>query len=381
MKKGGVLLLTICSNHKARGGVSFFDPADSIVSLLPSCKKDLIKRRREILNLIKSQKARRDDLPVNFLPYNVELALGPDFGGNEDALYLPSIDRYMGRFYLELKKAKEHFVEYPWIHFLLFSGLYGLITIDEPVQLYSCYIPDHEEISQVWKRGNFATSLIVSYVKKYEISLVIDLTSQIIFRCLFDWERIKETSRVLHAFSDQNAGPSILPGLGEFVRIHALSKGRDDVLGMMPGQKYETEYENIYLFDSPESPEGFPREKNEVGLNLDSLNPRPNLPISSGIHTSVFGNRISNLNDLPVSVRDIFFNLSRCPDVLGIKLGRFNFKGPKSSEFQIRLMPTKTGFGHIYGKLLGQRKVQEIDISVTKNCEEKTKQLLEKFLD
>ena len=73
----------------------------------------------------------------------------------------------------------------------------------------------------------------MSYIKKYEISLVIDLTAQIIFRSLFDWERIKETSRVLHAFSDQNAGPSILPGLGEFVRILVLSKGKVDVLGMM----------------------------------------------------------------------------------------------------------------------------------------------------
>ena len=381
MKKGGILLLTICSNHKVRGGVPFFDSTSSILSLLPSYRKGLIKRRREVLNIIKNQKARRDDLPVAFLPYNVELAHGPDFGGNEDALYLPAIDRYKGRFYLELKKAKEHFVEYPWIHFLLFSGLYGLITIDESVQLYSCYLPDHEEISLVWKRYNFATSLTLSYIKKYEISLVIDLTAQIIFRNLFDWKRIRETSRVLHAFSNQNAGPSILPGLGEFVTIHILSKGRDGALGMMPGQKYETEYENIYLFDSPEPLEGFPREKNEVDHNLDSLNPRPNLPISSGIHTSVFGNRISNLNDLPVSVRDIFFNLSRCPDVLGIKLGEFNYRGPKSGEFQIRLMPTRTGSGHIYGKLLGHGKVQKIDISITKNCEEKTKELLETLLN
>lgn len=381
MQKGTLLLLTICSNHKTRGGASFFDSTASILSILPSYKKDLIKHRREVFSLIKSQKAIRDELPVSYLPYNVELTLGPDFGGSEDAFYLPAIDRYQGRFYLELKKSKEKLGEYPWIHFLFFSGLYGLITKDDPVQLYSCYLPDHEEISLVWKKDNFVTSILISYMKKHDISLVIDLTAQTIFRNLFDWERIKETSRVLHAFSDQNAGPAILPGLGEFVRMHVLSKEKDNVLGMMPGQKYETEYENIYLFDSPEPLEGFPKEKNEVDLNLGSLNPRPNIPISSGRHTSVFGNRISNLNDLPVSVRDIFFNLSRCPDVLGIQLGEFNSRGPKNSEFQVRLMPTKTGFGHIYGKLLGQGKVQKIDISVTKGREENTLLLLEKLLD
>ena len=62
-------------------------------------------------------------------------------------------------------------------HVLILSGLYGLVTPTEPIQLYSCPIEEGLKIQEIWKKHNSLTRILVEYIKINKIKRVFDFTS------------------------------------------------------------------------------------------------------------------------------------------------------------------------------------------------------------
>jgi len=100
MRQSKVLIITICSNEKNKGGDVYNLESPSIVKILPEHSDGIIQRRLKALELIQSGPTGRDGLPVNELPFNSSLKYGPEFGPRHPAvaLYKPALDRYAGRF-------------------------------------------------------------------------------------------------------------------------------------------------------------------------------------------------------------------------------------------------------------------------------------------
>lgn len=166
MAKSSVLIVTIGSNRKVRGGERSYNRSTSLCSLLPRHARDLIKRRRQIFDLLCGDEISRDGMLLRSLPYNVGLTDGPDLGGSASACYLPAIHRFRGRFYSELGTAGiQRLLESPH-HLLILTGLYGLLPPEELIQAHSCHVLDHPNIPNSWTAGGFLTSLLLILCEK-----------------------------------------------------------------------------------------------------------------------------------------------------------------------------------------------------------------------
>lgn len=399
MKKSKILIITICSNGKRKGGKREYNKDLSLASLLPSHEKKILKLRAIVFDLLKSDKSKREGMPIKDLPYNQGLSKGPDFGGSASSCYMPAYERYTGRFYKEIQKdfnTNKILLRDTKHHVLIISGFYGLLTACEMIQLYSCHLPDHKEIEAVWKKDGFLTSLVAAYIRKYGIYRVIDLSAQDIYRNLINWSRIKRKCEVMHAFGNQNAGPALLPSLGAFAREHLLEKPEEELLKILPKDTFRNGYEEIKLFNTDKPPEGYPREETESDepfeeeLKRDikqsksgetteqmteatiSGHPR-DIPVISRDHNTIFNKKITEKKDLPKEIQSIIDSISLCNDVIEVLFGRFKAKGPKLGIFKIKLFKPKENHGHIHAKLMGKGDIgrsQEIDIRVTKGMEE-----------
>ncbi len=395
-RNSNILLITICSNSKLRGGESKYNPNKSFLSLLENHSKELLTRRQKVYKLLKSREPKRDGMDIKDLPFNQNLNLGRDLGGTASAEYMPAYKRYTGRFYKELIISGKSLLQTTKHHTLIISSLYGLLLPQEMIQTYSCHLPDYDGIVSVWEKDNFVTSLVLAYIRHFKIKLVFDLTAQEIYRNLINWERVRKKSSVLHAFGEQNAGPATLPALGTFARKNLLNKSNEELLVLPANKSFYSKYESIKLFETRFPPDGFPRETprkdispsnhdnekeksqkkspNHVILDheVEILNHYRDIRIVSRDHNTIFDKNINFFKDLPISVQPIFQEISRCPDVIEVLFGRFKPKGPKSKTFKIKLSIPNKDTSHIYAKLLGKGKIggtQEIDIRVTKGRE------------
>jgi hypothetical protein len=87
---------------------------------------------------------------------------------------------------------------------------------------------------------------------------------------------------------------------------------------------------------------------------------------------------------LPAEPRNIIKELSRCPDVLEIFLGKRRKSGQGANAFKFRLLGTQKGSGYIEAKVEGSGQVchtQEVRIRVTKGYEEEVLNVLRNLLD
>ncbi|MHA1305582.1 MAG: peroxide stress protein YaaA [Candidatus Heimdallarchaeaceae archaeon] len=330
MKKSKILIITICSNGKNKGGEREYKEDLSIFSLMPSQRKKILERRAKALELLKTNESVREGMPIKDLPYNQDLAKGPDFGGSASSRYMPAYERYNGRFYREIQKDVSKgkiLLRDTKHHVLIISGLYGLVTAEEKIQLYSCNLPDNKKIEALWKRGDFLTSIVVAYIRKFNVSRVFDLTGQKMYRELVNWKRVKKKSEVLHAFGEQNAGPAVLPSLGVFARESLLSRPEEELLNISTQDTFRNGIEEIKLFDTAEPPEGYPKEKVEEVSFKEELErktkkpvlekaskeaKRPNISdhprdirVTSRMHNTIFNKKINEKKDLPVEVQSI----------------------------------------------------------------------------
>ncbi len=398
MRKSKILMVTICSNRKNKGGVREYKKELSIFSLLPSYEKKILERRNQAWELLKSNESTREGMPIKDLPYNLELKKGPDFGGSSSSRYMPAYKRYSGRFYNEIRKEineNEWPLKETSHHVLIISGLYGLITADEMIQLYSCHLPDNQNIEALWKKNGFLTNLIIAYIRKFSILKVFDLTAQDLYRKLINWDRVKKKCEVLHAFGDQNAGPAVLPSLGIFAKENLLTESEKELLKISSQETFLNGYEEIKLFETESPPAGYPKEESGKEISIEeesytefkntqfertekpndqtdiSHHPRDILVTSRG-HNTIFGKKITEKKDLPNEVQYIIDNISLSNDVISVIFGRFRSKGPKTAEFSVKLFEPKESQGHINAKLSGQGTIgrtQEISIKVTKGME------------
>lgn len=133
---------------------------------------------------------------VSELEMNQHLAGGPDFAGDEKRRYLPALQRYQGKFYVQgLGGATEaeQALYSSGHHFLIISGLYGMVSPDEPVQLYTCPVDvESVEVQTFWRRVDTLTRILLDYIQKNSISMIFDCTSRQIYRDMINWDYLKK---------------------------------------------------------------------------------------------------------------------------------------------------------------------------------------------
>jgi len=137
--KSSVLLISICSRNKRKGGTKVYLSSNAIGRSLQCHYSDLLlKMRRNLLHNL--SEIHWHNVPIDELKMNQNLKEGPDFGGTEKGEYLPAIMRYSGRYYNALSQKISFLYEILTTphNFLILSGLYGLVTLSEPIQRYTC---------------------------------------------------------------------------------------------------------------------------------------------------------------------------------------------------------------------------------------------------
>ena len=266
-------------------------------------------------------------------------------------------------------------------HLLIVSGLYGLLCSNEPIQRYSLNISDHPSLREVWVRNDALTALLLSYCRKHGIMRVFDLCGCESYRSLVRWDRVMRElpCGVLHAFSRLNAGGACLPALGNLARN--LLRTTEDELLTMPGSYLRVGDEEIALTVSPVPPDDWPREDNAsdllpLGCDIPWWQQRDEpCEVTSGPHTAFSGGHVHSLRDVdPIEARRILELISRMPEVMRVRLGRFRSVGsygeyslvvddPRSSTLPGQLTATLRGPTGVKGS------EQDLVITVQAGCE------------
>jgi cytoplasmic iron level regulating protein YaaA (DUF328/UPF0246 family) len=267
----GILFLSICSYEKSIEGFLLNPSYPLIFTSFPHQKNEILAKRTQILQLLKEDQLFFDNSNLKIHPYNKELALGPDFGRTEEAYYLPAVWRYQGRFYQGLGiSGKKGILNSPH-HFLIISGLYGLISPVDSIQLYSIPLYHKDPVQEIWKKKDFLTNLLIDYLKKYSIKKIFDFTGLYYYRDLIDWTKIKgihvdaDTKiEVIHCFSARGAGEHSLTALGEVIGETLIHMPEGELMGNF----VERSIKNVYF-------------RNIHGSWPD--NPSDNLPLGSAV--------------------------------------------------------------------------------------------------
>jgi len=363
-----VLFVAICSNLKAEEPNRGYDLATALQRDLPHYEGDrLMKTRRRAYSLLRNPETERDGLPVTELDYNVKLSNdGPDFGGGKGAMvYLPAIERYDGRFYQALQKTRGEQLRQPRHHLLIISGLYGLVSATESIQLYSLHVPDHPKITDLWRGERVLTRVLKAYVAEHQIARVFELCGVESYRRLIHWEDLG--AEVLHAFGNRNVGDAVLPALGSAARL-LLRENEDELLTIPPEYKVNVG-ETVVFSTGRYPPEGYPghgtgTEESGSGDGTPEGG-RSGIPVTSGKDRTFFGLRVKELLDVPAGARELLASVTWVEDVLIVRLGEFKGEG-KTAHYSLKLYaPTESGV--IRGVLRGPAKcggTQEVAIVV-----------------
>ena len=265
-----ILFLCCCSNRKFAGGERAYRQEDSMPHAIPDQGRVLLESRTRVFQRIQDGASSAQGTPLRDLPYNdhTQLVHGPDLGGNTTGKYLPAMKRYRGRFYEVLDPEEQDVLGESPHHWIIVSALYGLLTPKELIQRYSCHtLDDDAEITEIWTRDDLLTSLLLSYVRAFDVGLIVNLMADASYHVLFNWERILGNVRVLWAFGAQNAGPGLLPALGFFARDRLLRIPSEELFGIQEPETYKTDYEDVALTlcrtppIPPVSPPGFLGER------------------------------------------------------------------------------------------------------------------------
>ena len=268
---GKNLILISCCDHKDTGGIKIYNKRESIVNCFHDDTRELVLSTREkcfslikggkTIDLLRKQGVRREN------EYNKSLQLGQDLclesfnkyvdGQHTDSNYLPAYQRYAyGRFFGVVGSDTFEEAELNECHTLLISGLYGLITLQEPIQLYASYLADDvipekdgndsdlpskqvvSKIKDLWQKGNFnlMNKCLLEYIdhhnKKYKdhkIDYIIDLLSESYYQNIFLWDDIfykhlnERGVKVLHRVVLGAREPEFLPDLGIFYKNYIIT--------------------------------------------------------------------------------------------------------------------------------------------------------------
>lgn len=255
-----ILFLCCCSNRKFAGGERAYRQEDSMPHAIPPDQgRRLLESRTRVFQRIRNGANSAQGAPLRDLPYNdhTPLVHGPDLGGNTTGRYLPATKRYHGRFYEVLDPEEQGVLGESPHHWIIVSALYGLLTPKELIQRYSCHTLDDAEITEIWTRDGLLTSLLLGYVRAFDVGLIVNLMADASYHDLFNWERVSRDISVLWAFGAQNAGPGLLPALGFLARERLLRIPSGELFGIQGPETYITDYEDVVLTPSRIPPPGF----------------------------------------------------------------------------------------------------------------------------
>ena len=416
MRQSKVLIITICSNEKNKGGEFYRRESPSILKIIPEHAGKIIQARTNAFELVQSGVVGRDGIKLNELPFNSRLVCGPEFGGKSSGStqYMQALDRYDGRFYKALKSGDKNIIEESPHHLLIISALYGLVLPDELIQCYSCTIDDSPELASIWTDGNFLTSIVLAYMNKFNIDTAFDLTAQESYRRLLQWERIAKKANVLHVFGEQLVGPALLFTLGKLAKERLLFKTEKDLKTIELNKMISVGNDRLIFTKELFPPEGFPKERgnepNKESLyaqesktqmpaaeklkditsiekkeeEISLLGHSREIRVTSRHHKTIFGKMIHNINDLPEEIREVVREVSRCPEVIDVIFERMKKAGPSYDKFRFRLLSAKIDSGRIEAKVEGDGKVchtQYVCIRVTKGFEQKAFNVLKNLLN
>ena len=256
---GNSLILVSCSNGKIRGGAPDYSHDHSILSQLsPEIRARVLERRHAIYQLISGgmvEDRLRGDGNRRDSRYNLELKAGPDMdfpdAPTDPGRYMPAYQRYDGRFFAHAGIDALEQAILQDCHVLIVSGLYGPVTLEEPVQAYNCHLDDEvirdaegvedmgmrHRISDIWSRDGLASEMIRDFIdhhltgQVHGITRVIDLLSETSYQRLFDWNDLHAWFRErkiawFHRVVNGIREPGFLADLGRYFRHDLVEQGR-----------------------------------------------------------------------------------------------------------------------------------------------------------
>lgn len=248
--QSGVLFLTICSFRKAEEGFPYYNEDETICTkYLSNHRVQIMSRRNEVSKALSGGEITFDNANQKDHPYNQNLVCGKDFGGSEEGYYLPALWRYEGRFYQSLDLRGKKVVLNSGHHFLILSGLYGIITPVDPVQLYSIPLYDDDPVQRIWRDDDFLTNVLFDYVRSRGIRRIFDFTGIYYYRDLINWQRFKgmvEESGIecdiLHVFSPVGAGDNALSAFGESISQQLIHYTEEQLYSIVPEESVGSVY-------------------------------------------------------------------------------------------------------------------------------------------
>jgi mRNA-degrading endonuclease RelE of RelBE toxin-antitoxin system len=256
-----ILFVSICSMNKAKGGQSLYGSNASLCKLIaPSLAHKLLLRRELLRQVLTTPKGAPKGIewqgvPVSELEFNRQLTAGADFGGKEAGCYLPALHRYEGRFFQTLGMDGQTKMRFSQHHTLFLSGLYGLVSPNEPIQLYCC--PLTPLVVNQWVQEDLLTKVLCDYTQRHSILRVFDLTAVMAYRNLVDWDLLcRKGTDVLHCFSTMSSGDSALIPFAQLMKRSLLDASEDELIGIKP----ELRLQNVVFRSVKETREGLPDE-------------------------------------------------------------------------------------------------------------------------
>jgi hypothetical protein len=263
---GKLLVLTSCCRGKREGGEPVYNYEKSIIpKIRESTRQRVYETRNKIFTLLKEGRivdnVRRDGNRLSN-EYNPLIQEGPEFSPNKQIknTYLPAYQRYKGRFfYWATDFGREETFERSMAqgcHTLFVSGMLGLITLDEPIQAYNCFLGDDIETTEyeydteqpvnrlnlkvsdlfMGKKVSLFYQSLIDYIdwhnEKYDhpITTIIDLLSEYTYQQVFQWNSIypllkKRGIKCFHRLFLDIREPEFLPFLGIFYKNEIVGKG------------------------------------------------------------------------------------------------------------------------------------------------------------
>lgn len=273
-----VLFLTICSFAKITEGFTQFESKNQIFSSIGTqFHEPLNEKRNTILRYLKSGKIEFQKGDLKSHNYNLQLTQALDFDGIGCGFYLPAIWRYDGRFFQGLgNHGKKSILASPH-HFLIISGLYGLVLPLEPIQCYSVPVNEGDCVQSEWQNEHFLSNLLIVYIKKYSIKRIFDFTGVEHYRDLIDWDYIKKAINsetreveVLHCFSTIGAGNEALRSFGEVIADNLSLYSEEELLQIMPESQIGPVYFRAINTAWPDKPRNF-ASKNSATVSLEDI--------------------------------------------------------------------------------------------------------------
>ncbi len=259
-----ILFITLGSLHQIEGGVSEFNEKDSIISRLPfDSIFTLLQTRAKALEwILGDTETTWQGINIRNHEYNKQLIL-LDFGGNENnACYLPAIERFCGRFFLALgNDIRKKIVELN-NHLIFLCGLYGLSSVMEPIQRYNCPVELGFRNIEIWTLENTLTDLLLEYIKCNSIVRVFDFSAVEACRRLISWNEIHTAlpGNVFHCFSKIGFGDDALIPFAYEIEKLFIDFSKDDSLSIKPGwEDNDIIFNNIATtrLDIPHKPDYF----------------------------------------------------------------------------------------------------------------------------